>query len=146
MDYRANTYIALVDRLTNYADLAALLPTYQGAPAIFDHVPQDFKNAFPYVVIQNMEINQLDDDTNFGYDALITIHTWSDSRDITDLSNVMGAIKKALHYYKLQITNYSVSAIFQELETVLRDPDEITRHGVQQFRLYFEDLLEYTCN
>lgn len=145
MSYRANTYIALVDRLTNFTGLTDLLPQYKGAFAVFDHVPQDFKNTFPYIVIADMEITTIGTDNTDGFNALITIHSWSDSRDIQALSDVMSQIKLALDRYDLTITDYSVSSLMQEFETVLRDQDEITRHGVQQYRLYFEPLIEYTC-
>lgn len=146
MSYRANVYTALVSRLSTYTDLIDLLPSYNGDKAIFDHVPQDFKDSYPYVVIQNMDITQLGTDETNGFDAVITIHTWSDSRDIQELSDVMYQIKLALDRYSLDITGYSTSSLMQEFETVFRDPDEITRHGIQRYRLFFEPKIDYICS
>lgn len=145
MSYRAEVYKSLVSRLSTFTGLTDLLPDYKGDKAIFNHVPQGFKNTFPYVVIQSIDIDIIGGDNTEGYNAAITIHSWSDSRDIQELSDVMAQIKLALDRYDLTVANHSVSSLMQEFETVLRDPDEITRHGVQRFRLYFEPFLEYEC-
>lgn len=138
---------AIYSRLSGFTALTALLSThdYGGTvlPAIYDQVPQVDDPAsntdFPYIVLGEWTMVENDTDTDTGFDATLTIHTWSRQRGYQECQNVMLQVYNALHRYTgLTVTGYGVSGIHQEFSDLMRDPDGITRHGVQRFRIYFE--------
>lgn len=138
---------AIYQRLSGFTALTDLLATFDyGAgtvAAIYDQVPQvddaSDSSDFPYVVIGEWTTTENDTDTDTGFDTTLTIHTWSRQRDYQECQRVMFQVYNALHRYTgLTPTGYGVSGIHQEFSDLMRDPDGITRHGVQRFRIYFE--------
>lgn len=139
--------IAIYQRLAGFTDLTDLLATFDygngTTPAIYDQVPQVDDAAdssdFPYVVIGEWTMTQNDTDTDTGFDATLTLHTWSRQRDYQECQRVMTEVYNALHRHTgWVVPGYGVSGIHQEFSDLMRDPDGITRHGVQRYRIYFE--------
>ncbi|APC46224.1 putative tail-head connector protein [Pseudoalteromonas phage PHS3] len=139
---------ALISALRTDEDLIALLPTYATVPAVFYYVPQGFDDSQPYVTIY--EISMLPDDTvnTDGFAATVTIHTWVEEETTAQTGAIMQAIYNLLHRNDtLPVTDYTVTGIDCEFQTVLRDPDGKTRHGVQRFNISFELTVDYpSCN
>ncbi len=138
----------LISALRGDADLSALLPTYATVPAVFYYVPQNFDDSQAYVTIY--EISMLPDDTvnTDGFAAELTIHTWVEEETTAQTGDIMQAIYNLLHKNDtLPIVDYSVTGIDCEFQTILRDPDGKTRHGVQRFNISFEPTVDYpSCN
>ena len=118
---------ALTDQLTSYAS----------SPAVFTHVPQDLK-AYPYVILYESALEGNDNDCHLGFDGVINIHSWSDQRDVAIIGNIQKSIYDVLHHADLTMSGYVPFELHQEFETILRDPDGITLHVVQRFRILIQ--------
>lgn len=138
----------LISAMRNDAALAALLPIYATVPAVFYYVPQGFDDSQPYITI--FEISSLPDDTvnTNGFTATVTIHTWVEEETTAQTGDIQQAVYNLLHKNDtLPLAGYSVTGIDCEFQTILRDPDGKTRHGVQRFNVSFEPAVIYPpCN
>lgn len=134
---------AIYDRLRTDAMLTAKLATYSGHPAVFDEVPQvddpSDNSLFPYVVIGDDTASPFDTDTEVGTAATVTIHVWSRSCDFAQTKDIQQAIYNRLHRQDFTISGYALVGCDLEFEEAVRDADEVTRHGVQRFRIVFEE-------
>jgi hypothetical protein len=128
---------AIINILKNDAPLTALIATFSGSSAVFYHVPQSF-DSYPYLIIQDIDLDNDDNDATLAFDGVINIHTWSDDRDISEVGNVMQAVYNALHRVEFLMTGYALIDLTQQNEVVLRDPDGITLHGVQRLRIILQ--------
>lgn len=111
-----------------YAYLSANLPY-----PIYDNVPQD--TGFPYYAIGVPVITALEADKKTGLNMLIPLHAWSEYHGRTEVIAMQKNLYASLHRANLEITGYNCISILQENETILLDPDGVTRHGIQQFRI-----------
>ena len=127
----------IIDELRATTALTSQLYNYAGTSGVFAHVPQDF-DEYPYVVLYDTELNNDDNDANLAFDGVLNLHTWSDSRDMATVGNIQNAIYNALHHAELTMTGYDLVELHQEFTTIMRDPDGITLHGVQRFRVILE--------
>lgn len=125
---------AIYSRLTGYAALTALLAN--GSSGVHDHVPQD-DNAFPFVSIGNLSASEFDADDRTGANVSVTVHTWSRYRGKKEANEIMDQVYAALHRYDdLSVSGYNtVDVQWDGLTTIMRDPDGLTYHGVQTFRV-----------
>ena len=139
---------ALIAKLRSDATLSGLLPTFAGVPAVFYDVPQAFDDRQPYVVIYELPTDQDDTDNTTGFTTTVNVHTWVEERTTAQTGVIMQAIYNLLHRNdNLPVTGYYVSGIDCEFQTILRDPDGVTRHGVQRFVVNFEPAVTYPpCN
>lgn len=136
---------ALIARLR---DQLTMLPLFGGVPAVFFDTPQTFNDRQPYVVIYELPMDADDTDNTAGYSVAVNVHTWVQERTTAQTGAIMEAIYNALQRYdSLALTGYTVSGIDFEFSTILRDPDGVTKHGVQRFRVNFEPAVIYPpCN
>lgn len=117
-----NLNAALVNQIGFYVDVP-----------IYDNVPQGAEP--PYIVLGEA-INAMDDTDGYnGFNILYPIHVWSEYRGKAETLAIQSLIYKALHRGKFSLSGYTCIAVTQESSQVLNDPDGITRHGVQQFRI-----------
>ena len=100
----------------------------------YDSVPQD-TTGFPYITIGDDTFNEFDGDDFTGFDATLTIHTWSQTDGKTELKSLQGEIYNSLHHTNLTILGYNVITIDQVFADSFVDTDGLTRHGVQRFRI-----------
>jgi len=132
----------IYDTLIESGELGDLLAslTYSNGdsvPCVFNDLPQtDNDNIYPCIVIDAVTSNQNDTDTTNGFDATVMIHTWSISPSNVAVSNIQDVTYSLLHRKK----GGNVSGISCELTEILRDPDGISRHGVQRFRIFYEKV------
>lgn len=124
---RAALQTALYARLSGFAPLSALV---QG---VHDHVPQDA--AYPYVQVGEIDSAEWDTDTSLGSDDTVTIHVWSRYRGRLQTHQIQDAIYSALHRHALAVDGAQVVTVEFEFADSLLDPDGLTRHGVQRFRV-----------
>ena len=111
-------------------------------PAIYDNVPQAVDSGsdsvFPYITIGDDTMVDWDTDTSQGKEATLTLHVWSRYRGRKQTKEIQGAIYDALHLSNLIISGYHSVLMLSEYSETLLDPDGLTRHGVQRFRLILE--------
>lgn len=139
MSHENEIIIATIAALKADATLTGMLSEYAGQPSIFTHVPQDLGEAYPWVTIFGIESTQFDNDATLGFDCDMTVHSWTDNRDIATVNNIKKAIYDILHNNTLLINGYANVGFFQTNSTTLRDPDGITLHGVQQFKIIVQE-------
>ena len=137
MSEQVQVVIAIIAALKADVALTGLLTSYASSSAVFTHVPQDL-NTYPYVVLFDTDLNGDDNDCNLGFDGVLNIHSWSDQRDMTAIGNIQKAIYDVLHHGEFSMTGYSLVELAQEFSTILRDPDGITLHGVQRYRIILQ--------
>ena len=121
------------------ATLSGLLSSYAGQPSVFTHVPQDLGEAYPWVTIYSVESNQFDNDVTLGFDCSMTVHSWSNIRDMGSIETIKQAIYNVLHNNTLAFDGFCSVEYCQEFQTTLRDPDGITLHGVQRFKIIVQE-------
>ena len=137
MSEQVQIVTAILAALKGNAPLSALLTTYAATPAVFTHVPQDL-GAYPYVVLFDVGLDSDNNHCHLGFDGTVNIHSWSDDRDMAVVGNIQKAIYDALNYSNLTMTGYTLIELHQEFSTILRDPDGITLHGVQRYRIILQ--------
>lgn len=100
--------------------------------------PQD--DPMPYVVIGEVRSNNADTDNTIGFEAMVDIHVWSEYRGRLEAANMQEQIYNALHRNDTLalLGNYHNIGITQDFAHVMVDPDNITRHGVQQFTITYD--------
>lgn len=139
MSHENQILISTIVALKADATLAGLISSYAGSPSVFTHVPQDLGEIYPWVVIYGIESNQFDNDATLGFECTMTVHSWDNRRDMGPINSIKKAIYDILHNNTLTFTGYSSVEYCQEFQTTLRDPDGITLHGVQRFRIIVQE-------
>ena len=126
---------ALYQKLNGTTALTGLIA------GIYDIVPQELseenppEDVFPYVVIGDDRISAWDTDTEFGFEAKITIHVWTRAGGREQNQLIQKQIYLALHRQTLSVTGYNtISATFTESDLFI-DADGLSQHGVITFRL-----------
>ena len=127
-----------------YSKLAADGPLMVLIKGIYDNPQQveDPENnaAFPFITISTGNIQPWDDDTGTGSEASTQIHTWSRARHALEAKQVMDAIYSVLHRGTITINGQTfIGSDLTDQQNPQRDPDGITRHGVQTFRIIYEE-------
>ena len=129
--------IGLSNKLTGDAQLMALVK------AVYDNPPQQDDPSsnvpFPFITISDSVLQPWDTDTEIGAEAVVTIHVWSRASHALEAKQIQGAIYRVLHRDTIAVNGYTVIGIDLVSQTVERDPDGITRHGVQDFRIIYEE-------
>lgn len=109
---------------------------------VYDHVPQpadggDAQN-FPYVAIGDDTAIDWDTDTSDGWEITLTIHAWSRARGRLEVKALQGEIWSALHRHDLDVPGYNTIFCYGEFSETILEPDGLTRHGVQRFRIVLD--------
>lgn len=108
---------------------------------VYDHIPQtDPYTLPPYVVVGDDNFTEWETDGKAGFNILATVHSWSEYRGGKEINEITSAIYLALHREELNVSGYNCLGITQESLQNVRDPDGITRHGVQQFRIFLIEV------
>ena len=131
--------IAVYNALNTDSALSALIV------GIYDNPQQvadpDNDNAFPFVTLSTGSIEPWDDDHDKGSQADIQVHTWSRARHSLQCKQIMDAIYNVLHRGTLSISGFLfVGCDMVSQENPQYDPDGVTRHGVQTFRVVFQEV------
>lgn len=107
--------------------------------SVYDHVPDADNAAFPYVNIGDDEVGEYDTDDSLGYDAVLTLHTWSRERGRSETKRIQDELYRVLHRSSLAVGGAkTVTVDFQSSESFL-DEDGLTRHGVSRFRVLLSE-------
>lgn len=118
---------AIYSALSGDAALAALVS------GVYDHADQD--TAFPYVTIGEDTLRPWDDKGVDGFEATITLHSWSRHRGREEVKDIQAAIYAVLHNGALSVSGYDAVLILLDFEDSFLDQDGLTRHGVSRYRL-----------
>jgi hypothetical protein len=136
---------AIYNELISDSALSSLLAknvNNSSLPAIYDSVPQvkdsGSDKPFPYITMGDDTLLDWDTDTSNGKEATITIHVWSRYRGKTETKTIQGAIYDVLHLSKINVSGYDTVQCLSEFSETFLDPDGLTRHGVQRFRLIID--------
>lgn len=118
---------AIYSALTNDATLSAAID------GVYDFVP-DNQNAFPFITIGDITLNERDTDDTNGYSAVFVVHTWSRSEGKKQAADIQNLVYGLLHKTSPALSTGAVLLMVQESQEVMRDPDGRTFHGIQNFR------------
>jgi hypothetical protein len=104
---------------------------------IYDNVPDNA--VAPYVVIGDDTFVEFDSDDVSGFEATITIHSWSIYRGRKQVKELMGNIYNLLHRAEFTVTGYNLVGCDCEFSETFLESDGVTRHGVQRFRILIRE-------
>lgn len=90
---------------------------------------------FPFIEIADSQIIPADAGGDTGIDEYIDIHTWSRSGGKREVKSIMGGIYTALHHQTLAVSGRATAYCWLDSARVMNDPDGLTRHGVQTFKV-----------
>lgn len=118
-------FTALNGNLTGCAvfDSPPFLP--EGAPA----------TTFPYCVIGNDTLSPWDTDDERGAEITLTLHFWSRAEGFAQVKALMDQAYGLLNRATLTQSGYLVTDCLFEFGESMSDPDGVTKHGVQRYRL-----------
>lgn len=120
---------AIVTRLRDDAGVGAVV-----ADRIYGRPPQDV--VFPYVSLGPVTAEPAGGIAQRGWGQSAQIDVWSRQPDRgVEASQIMAAVSAALEA-PLSVAGHHVVVATLELQTLVDDPDGITSHGVQRFRIY----------
>lgn len=131
---------AVVDVLKAHVGLTALLaedPRFAGVAAVYDHVPQSAE--FPYVTIGTVSGDEHDADDISGQDLEVTVNAFSRYRGLKEIEQIGRQVDDALHRTTPTVTNAKVVTFHRETSEAVLDPDGLTRHGIQRYRVILEE-------
>lgn len=94
---------------------------------------------FPFVTIGSDSIKPWDTSTEEGLEIESTIHVWSRASHHLECKKIQAEIKRILHRNKFNLTDFYCVGCDLTLQGAQRDPDGITIHGVQTFKLIFRE-------
>ena len=122
--------------LTADAALTALL----GADRIYDDVPQG--SPLPYLTLGQSTVRDWstggDPGTDDGNEHVLTLHVWSDARGKKQASEIIGAVRTALHDQPLTLVGHRLVNLRHEFSEARRDPEGATIHAIARFRAVTE--------
>jgi hypothetical protein len=121
--------------LAGDAPLTGLL----GGQHIYDHVPQDA--AFPYVVIDEMRLNDWSTGTERGSEHILMLHVWSRYRGKRETYEIGDAIRERLDDAELTLEDNRLVNLMHQFSDLKRDEDGETWHAVLRFRAVTEPLI-----
>lgn len=120
----------IFDRLTG--NLGVGVSLFDTAPYLPEGAPS---TSFPYVVMGNDTSASWDTDDQLGAEITVTLHFWSRAEGFNQVKTIMQAAYDRLNRASLSKTGYSVIDCLHEFSEALNDPDGVTKHGIQRYRL-----------
>lgn len=120
---------AMYTRLSGDTELVTTL----GA-AVYDHVPDGAP--MPYVVIG--DVTEAPNDTMgvTGRDLTVVVHVWSQYQGMKQVKQIADRVDDLLDRWSPTVTGWSAVQMQQEFFETFMDPDGVTRHGVQRYRIH----------
>jgi hypothetical protein len=120
----------IFDRLTG--NLGVGVSLFDTAPYLPEGAPS---TSFPYVVMGNDTGVSWDTDDQLGAEITVTLHFWSRAEGFNQVKTIMQAAYDRLNRASLSKTGYTVVDCLHEFSEALNDPDGVTKHGIQRYRL-----------
>lgn len=104
--------------------------------SVLDNVPSG--TPYPYVVIGDDTLNDSSTDDFIGFQATVTIHSWTDSEGRKQVKTIQQSIFDSLNRCTLSISGFNFVSCTQEYSETMLEADGITRHGIQRFRVLYD--------
>lgn len=114
----------------------AVLTSLLGVNWLYDDVPQNAD--FPYVVIDQMRINDWSTGTERGSEHSLMLHIWSRYRGKREVHEIADGLRDALHDAALTLDDNRLINLTHQYSDMKRDEDGETWHGVMRFRAVTE--------
>jgi hypothetical protein len=95
-------------------------------------------SAFPCITIGESYMVPWDTDTEKGVEARLMIHVWSRASHHLECKAIQDAVSEIFHRDTIAIGGFVGCDLLQQ--SALRDPDGVTIHGVQEFRIIFDEV------
>lgn len=123
-----------------YAALAAdaTLTTLLGDGGIHDAVPQDA--AFPFVVIDQMQVRDWSTGTEPGAEHMLTLHVWSRYAGKKETYEIADAVRAVLDGAMLSLEDHRLINLRHQYSELKPGEDGEMHHGVLRFRAVTEPL------
>lgn len=120
--------------------LQSALTTALSPTPVYDAVPPsaDHSAAFCYVTLNDIQAIDWSTKTFAGQDFAVNIHVWSSYRGNKEVQEKFDLIHAALNNAALTVTGASTVICRYEASNIFLDPDGLTRHGVQRFRIVLQ--------
>lgn len=93
------------------------------------------QTAFPYITIGSNTALDFDTQTSNGQEHTVTIHSWSRANGFKQVKQMMSRVYRNLHGAVLSMPNQRMVRCRCEYTDSSLDPDGVTYHGVQRFRI-----------
>lgn len=112
-----------------------------GVVSIVDNpITNPTKENFPFIEIDGSQIipndtSGSDGSGDTGQDEFIDVHCYSRYRGKKEIKIIMSAIYAALHRKSLSVTGRSSVLCWSDGERLFDEPDGLTRHGIQTFKI-----------
>lgn len=131
----SETQKAIYTLLSSDAALMALLGQVATEQKVFDFIPDN--TAFPYIQLQIKPWTDRGSHQTEGFTCVLTIHVWYQELGRGDLQvqNIQARVDQLLHTQDVCITGWNVLGLRRTMSDILTDPDNVTKHGIQQFKL-----------
>lgn len=104
---------------------------------IYDAVPEGL-STFPYIELGDPVTEPWDGSNMLGQREDLTIHVWSREMGRKQALAVLNAIHATLHRQSLTVSGQNHVLTIQTYQTVFRDADGETWHGVARYRITTE--------
>ena len=95
--------------------------------------------SFPYCVIGNDTVSAWDTDDSRGAEITLTLHFWSRAAGFKPVKALMDQAYSILHRATLAKAGYTVVDCLMEFSDTMSDPDGVTKHGVQRYRMTIQE-------
>lgn len=133
-DSRLALQKAVYARLTGSAPLMTKVGS-----RVYDFVPQASEDGGPYPFIQvpEMSATAFDTKTFNGFEVRFTVNVWSRPADVgrAETHDLLNDIYDLLHKWEPTISGWKVVLFKFEFSDIIVDPDTVTYHGIQRFRV-----------
>lgn len=120
--------------LSTDATLQAALGGTLADPRVYDFVPQE--KSYPYVTIEIGPVTDRGSTTTEGLALEPQINVWHRAPGNKPVQDLQKIIDGLLHNKDICIDGFDLIVMRRSLIDLLTDPDSVTRHGVQRFKLF----------
>lgn len=93
---------------------------------------------YPRVTIGEIFASTMDSKTSRGHRMVIRLHFWAQTGGFAALHSMMDTAYKLLHQQPLFVNRRPVINVEYLMSDVMRDPDGLTMHGVQEYAVLSE--------
>lgn len=129
--------ISLYAILTTDTQLQTMLNATLTDLKVYDFVPDN--EPFPYIMIESKPWKDRGNQTWEGLDSRFIIHVFNQAvggRGDLPVQNIQYRIDQLLHEQDICIDGWNTIVLRREMFTIMTDPDNVTKHGIQRFKLF----------
>ena len=123
---------SIYDVLGNDAGVLAAI----GGARIYDHVPRGV--AYPYMTFGRSTVRDWSTGGEEGDEHVITLHVWSLAAGRSQVHEIIGAVRAALHDRDLPLVGHRLINLRHETSEARREPDSERFHGIVRLRAVTE--------